>query len=74
MFSSLCYYTCSGKPCTEKCPLCQASYVPDHKGKVCKVCKVSVSNISHIDYCLAALKLHISGTTTGLPTRLVVLV
>ena len=28
-----------GKP-QEKCPLCNASYVPDLKGTVCKICKV----------------------------------
>ena len=28
-----------GKP-QEKCPLCQASYFPDYKGKLCQVCKV----------------------------------
>ena len=36
--------SCSVKP-QEKCPLCQASYVPDYKGKMCKVWKASVSNI-----------------------------
>ncbi|XP_065175789.1 coatomer subunit alpha-like [Sycon ciliatum] len=25
----------------EKCPLCQAAYLPEHKGKVCTVCEVA---------------------------------
>jgi coatomer protein complex subunit alpha (xenin) len=29
-----------GKP-EEKCPFCAASYLPDHKGKLCTVCGVS---------------------------------
>lgn len=29
-----------GKP-QEKCPLCQASYLPDYKGTICNVCKVA---------------------------------
>ena len=29
-----------GKP-QDKCPLCQASYLPEHKGIVCRVCQVA---------------------------------
>ena len=37
----------SGKP-QEKCPLCEACYMPEFKGSVCRVCQVSAQLISVI--------------------------
>ena len=34
----------SGKP-QEKCPLCEACYMPEFKGSVCRVCQVSAQLI-----------------------------
>ena len=34
------FYIYRGKP-QEKCPLCQATYTPAQKGKLCTICKVS---------------------------------
>lgn len=42
LFNNCCLYS-RGKP-QDKCPLCQASYLPEHKGIVCRVCQVSLGD------------------------------
>ena len=44
---SFCYSISRGKP-QEKCPLCQASYFPENKGRLCSVCKVSEKSLCRV--------------------------